>query len=240
MKLPNLIKPVLSFLVILYISVPMAKAQVPGSKEVAVKDFSEIHITTGIELIIRQGSTESAKIVADEALIDAVVVEQAGNSLNIKWELVKSTRKKWLNRTAKIYITYKNLNVIEASDGSSLKTENTINTSILDISVSSGAIVTATIACPELHLKSSSGASALLKGTVGNMRLEASSGSIVNALDLTADYAKVAASSAADLKINVRKELETTSNSGSKIRYMGNPALQNYSGSKGGIVKRIE
>jgi len=240
MKLPNLITPALSLLITLCFSAPRVSAQIQQSKEVPVKDFSEVHTTTGIELIITQGPTESAKIVADETLIDVVLVEQTGNSLNIKWGLVKSTKKRWLNRTAKVFITYKNLNVIEATDGSSVKTENTLKTPGLDISVSSGAIVTAAVECPELHVKTSSGASALLKGTAARMKLEASSASRVNAIDLAADYASVTASSGADLKINVSKELETTSNSGSNIRYKGNPKLQNYSGAKSGTVKKMD
>lgn len=240
MKLLNLIKAALFSLIILCLLTPAASGQVPASKNMALKNFSEVRITTGIELIITQGSTESAKIVTDESLIDAVVIEQAGNSVNIKWGLVKSTKKRWLNRTAKVFLNYKDLNVIEATDGSSVKTENTLKAASLDILVTSGAIVTASIDCPQLHLKTSSGASAVLKGTAASMSLEASSGSMVNTLDLATASAKVTASAGADLKINVSKELETNSNSGSNIRYKGNPVLQNYSGSKSGIVKRID
>lgn len=240
MKSPGLIKSALFLLVITTLTASAAMAQVQASRDVAVKDFSEIHVSTGIDLIITQGPAESAKIVADDALINAVVLEQSGNSINIRWELVKSTRKKWLTRTAKVLITYRNLNVIEASEGSSVKTENVLKSNILSISVTSGAIVTAAIDCPELQMKTNSGASALLNGAVAKLKLESGSGSRVNALDMAADYASVTVSTGADVKLTVAKELEATANSGGNIRYKGTPVVRNTAGSRSGSVKAIQ
>lgn len=236
MKSFQLLKPVLFLLLI---TASAASAQMQQSREVALKQFSEIHVNTGIELIIKQGTTESAKIVADETLIDAIVVEQSGNSVTVNWKLIKSTKKRWLNRTAQVFITYKNLNILEASDGSSVKTENAVKTGILNISVSSGANISATVECPQLQLKTNSGASASLKGIAARMNLEAGSGSRINTLELIADYANVTASSGADVKVNVTKELAATASSGGNIRYKGSAVVENSAGSKSGNVKPI-
>ena len=236
MKSFQLLKPVLFLLLI---TASAASAQMQQSREVALKHFSEIHVNTGIELIITQGTAESAKIVADETLIDAIVVEQSGNSVTVNWKLIKSTKKRWLNRTAQVFITYKNLNILEASDGSSVKTENAVKTGILNISVSSGANVSATVECPQLQLKTNSGASASLKGTAARMNVEAGSGSRINSLELIAEYANVTASSGADVKVNVTKELAATASSGGNIRYKGSAVVENSAGSKSGNVKPI-
>lgn len=240
MKSLRLVKSVLFLFVVTSITASAAIAQVQVSREIALKDFSEIHVTTGIELIITQGAAEHAKIVADDVLIDAIVVEQSGNSVNIKWELIKSTRKRWLNRTAKVFISYQNLNLIEATEGSSVKTENTLKSNILSILVTSGAIVTAGIDCPELQMRTNSGASALLNGNVGKLKLESSSGSRVNAVEMTSGYASVTASSGADVKVSVSKELQATASSGGNIRYKGSPVVENTAGSKSGNVKAIQ
>lgn len=238
MKFLQLTKTAL-FLLLLSSFTLATSAQVEQSREVILKNFSEIHVNTGIEVIITQGETESARIVADESLIDAVVVEQSGNSVNIKWKLIKSTRKRWLTRTAKVFITYKNLNILEASDGSSVKTENAIKSGILNIAISSGAIVSATLDCPQLDIKTSSGASAFLKGAAAKLTLESSSGSRVNTTELLSNYANVTASSGADVKINVSKELQATASSGGNIGYKGSPVVENSAGSKSGNVKAI-
>lgn len=238
----NLLRPIHSALCLLLITgmTSSVMAQVQETREVSIKDFSEIHVTTGIELIITQGATESARIVADQSLIDAVVVEQSGTSINVKWGLIKSTKKRWLNRTAKVFINFKDLNLIEATEGSLVKTENVLKSNILSISVASGANVSAAIECPELQMKTNSGASASLKGSVGKMKLESSSGSRVNTLEMMTSYANVTANSGADVKVTVSKELEATANSGGNIRYKGDPVVENSAGSKSGNVKRLD
>jgi len=238
MKSVQLLKPVLLvFLITAGMSASMAQMQ--QSREVTLKNFSEIHVSSGIELMITQGETESAKVVADQSLIDAVTVEQSGSSVIVSWKLIKSTKKRWLNRTAQVLINYKNLNILEATDGSAVKTENMIKTGILHITVSSGANVSATVESPQLQLKTSSGASALLKGTAAKLKLESNSGSRVNALDLVTDDANVTVSSGADVKVNVSKVLESTANSGGNIRYKGSPVVENSAGSKSGNIKAI-
>ena len=238
MKSLHLFKPAL-FLFLITAFSSVASAQMDRSKEIALKNFSEIHVNTGIELIITQGAAESAKIVADETLIDAIVVEQSGSSVTVSWKLIKSTKKRWVTRTAKVFINYKNLNILEASDGSSIKTENALKTGILAITVSSGAIVSATVESPQLQLKTSSGASALLKGTASKLKLESSSGSRVNALELLTDDADVTAGSGADVKVNVSKTLAATASSGGNIRYKGSAVVENTAGSKSGNVKAL-
>lgn len=237
MKLLNLIRTPAFSLVILCFGFLSVDAQEQQSKNIILSGFSEISVSTGLDLIITRGDTESAKIVATENLIDAVVVEQNGNKVNVKWKPIQSQKKAWLNKTAKVYITYKNLNLLEAGEGSSLKTENTLKTDHLDVFVSSGAIFKADLDCGKLQLKTSSGASATLSGKATEIKMESSSGSLVNALELMADYATVNASSGANIKVNVSKALEPFASSGGRIRYKGNADLKNFTGSKTGVKK---
>jgi len=237
MKLFSSIRTAAFSFVILFPGFSSLRAQEQQSKNVTLSRFSEISISTGLDLVITRGDTESARIVATENLIDAVVVEQAGNKINIKWKLIQSQKKAWLNRKATIYMTYKTLNFLEASSGSSLKTENTLKTDHLDAIVSSGAIIKADIDCGKLELKTSSGASASLSGKATEVKMESSSGSRVNALELVSDYATVNASTGAAIRINVNKSLEPFASTGGRIRYTGNADLKNFTGSKNGVRK---
>ena len=237
MNLLNLIRTAAFSLIIFLLGSSALRAQEQQSRNIALSGFSEISVSTGLDLIITRGNTESAKIVATENLIDAVVVEQAGNKVNVKWKLIQSQKKAWLNRNATVYITYKTLNFLEASSGSSLKTENTLKTDRLDAIVSSGAVIKAAIDCGKLELKTNSGASASLSGKATEIKMESSSGSMVNALELAADYATVTASSGANIRVNVSKSLEPFASSGGRVRYKGNADLKNFTGSKNGVKK---
>lgn len=210
------------------------------TKNVNIKYFSEIAVSAGIELHILQGATESARIVANADVIDEVVVEKNGNKINVGWKENWGFGKKHNNRTAKVYITYKNLNEISASSGSFLKTENAIKTNHLDINASSGANIEAKVACPELELETSSGATVKLTGVANNETLEASSGGTVNALSVAAENAKATASSGGNIELSVSKALETTTSSGGNIGYKGNPSLKDNSAPRRSDVRKID
>jgi len=209
------------------------------TKNLHLTNFSGVSVSAGIELHILQGTTEAEKIVASSDFIDEVVVEKSGSTIKVGWKEHWSFSKMWKNKSAKVYITYKKLNSIAASSGSSLRTENTLKTDHLDASVSSGASIEAKIICADLNLEASSGASAALTGAANNLKLEASSGSSVEAVGLATQYARANTSSGADVRLNVSKALETTSSSGSNIRFKGNATLKNNSERRSSDVSRI-
>lgn len=236
MKSFYLIKPAILILFVLILANLPLQAQ--QTKNVAVSNFSEVSVSAGISLLLTQGSTESAKIVAEEGVIDEVELVKNGSRLSVKWK--ENFGFKWKNRNATVYITYKKLNALKASSGSSLKTQNQLSTDKLDVDVSSGASVNAQISCADLNLETSSGSSAKLTGKATNLMLHSSSGSTVNTKELATEYAKIESSSGADVAVNVTKALETTSSSGSSIRYKGNAALKNNSSSRSSSVSRID
>lgn len=232
----SLIKPALLLLLIASFNPSLSKAQ--ETRNVSIANFSEVSVSAGIELVITQGASESAKIVAKEGVIDEVVIEKNGNSVHVGWkEHMNLTNNPFKNRSAKVYISYKNLNSIGASSGSSLTTENVLKTNKLSVRVSSGASINAKVSCTDIELRTSSGASASLSGTASNMDSQSSSGSTINAVNLVTDYAKVKTSSGADVKVNVNKGLETATSSGGNIRYKGAAALNNTNRRNSGVSR---
>lgn len=234
MKSSFLVKPTLLFLIAATFSTLSLKAQ--ETKNISLSSFSAVTVHAGIELFITQGNSESAKIVAKKDLLDEVLIENNGGTVKVSWK-DNHNSSMWKNKSAKVYITYKKLNSISASSGSSLKTENTLKTDKLDAKASSGASISAKIVSNELQLKASSGASVDIEGTATNMDVKASSGATVKATELATDYANATASSGADIKVNVAKGLETTSSSGGSIRYRGNASLKNNSSRSGNVSK---
>jgi len=229
-----------AFLCLIAMAVSTLTLKAQETKNVAINNFTEVAVGAGIGLYITQGSTESARIVADDDVINDVVLEKSGGRIKVGWKDNWGMKKMWKNRNAKVYITYKKLNSISASSGSSLTTENTLKTDHLDASVSSGASMNAKISCNELQLETNSGASVSLAGTATNMEIKSSSGSSVNAINLATQYARANTNSGADIRINVTKGLETNTSSGSNIRYKGAAALKNTSNSRSSSVSRID
>lgn len=205
------------------------------TKNVAVSNFSELSVSAGIELLITQGSTEGAKIVAKEDVINEVEIEKSGNSVHVGWKRNEGFMNSFKNRKAKVYISYKTLNSISASSGSSVVTENVLSTDRLNAKASSGASIKAKVSCTDLEVHTSSGGSADISGKATNLDASASSGGSLDAYDLSSTYAKAHASSGGSVDINVSKGLEASSSSGGSISYKGDAALNNTSSRKSGI-----
>lgn len=237
MKSLSFIKP--AFLCLTALALNAVSLYAQSSRNVAVSNFTKLSVSAGIEMLITQGTTESAKIVAESDMIDEVVVRKNGNTLSVGWKDNWSFRKMSKEKKAKVYISYKTLNCLEASSGSHIQTVNLLKTDHLEASASSGATVDAKISCRELDLSSSSGASVSLAGSAQTMKVESSSGSTIDAVSLNTTYTKAAASSGADLKINVSKALETRTSSGGNISYKGAAALNDHSNSRNSGVSRI-
>lgn len=234
MKSFSLIKPALLCFIAVAMGTLSLKAQ--STKNVAVSNFSEVSVSAGIQLLITQGSSESAKIVANSDVIDEVEITKSGSEVKVGWKSNWGF-KNHNNRNAKVYISYKKLNSLSASSGSSIQTENPLKTDRLSASASSGASINANITSSDLQVEISSGATITLTGKTTNLKLQASSGASVSTANLTAEYGTAEASSGASVTVNVTKALETRASSGGNIRYKGDASLKNNSSRSGSVSK---
>lgn len=201
-----------------------------------VKEFNEIKVSSGIDLYLEMGDTESVKIVADDEIIDEVVTEVKDGTLRIYMK-----RNNWFNwggnKTRKAYVTVKELTVLQASSGSDVRSENTLKGESLDVRASSGSDIEIDVFYKNLSCETSSGSDARLSGITKTFKAEASSGSDIKASELESKICKVRASSGSDATVNVSDELYAKASSGADIKYYGNPGIRDTDESSGGDVR---
>lgn len=238
MKTNYLIKLIFLFLIGMSFNSLVLRAQ--ETRKVTVSNFSGVSVSTGIELYLTQGTTEAAKVVALEGVVNEVQVEVKDNNLIVKFRESNGLTGMWKNRKAKVYVTYKSLNSISATSGSSAVTENVLKTDKLSAKATSGAELKLNVICKDLEVHATSGADAELTGKATNIDFKATSGADIKAYELVTDYGRVGVTSGADVKLTVNKGLETTSTSGGSIRYKGSASLNNHSSSRTGDVKRVD
>ena len=202
-----------------------------------VKNFNAVDVSTGIQLYITMGNTESLKIEASEKIINNVRSEVRNGTLHIYVKktgiLFPSFRS---NSSIKAYLSVKELNRLQASAGAQVKSENTIKGNALDLGASSGSHVNMDLAYQELNINSSSGAQMKVKGITKNLKAATSSGGSVNAADLQSEYGRINASSGGHITVNTTTEITASASSGGSIRYSGNPRNKNINKSSGGSV----
>ena len=206
------------------------------------KDFHAIEVSHGIELLLQQGNEEALAIsAAGKELQDAVKTEVVNGELRI---YIKQSMEKWWRqlrsegKKVKAYVSFKNLDRIEASSGAKATIDGSLTAQSLSVELSSGASLHGEVKLGKLRLEGSSGAASNIKGNVQELDIEASSGAHLNGYGLVAEKGKAHASSGAKIELSVNKEIIANANSGGAISYKGESAVREHNTSSGGKIRR--
>ena len=203
-----------------------------------VSSFHAIEVSNGINLIIKQGSSEAVAVSASSPEIRSRLKTEVENGKlkiyfdNHGWH-DQTTRKE-----LKAYVSFKNLDGLDANSGADASTDGNINVGNLNISLSSGADFKGTVTASELNVDQSSGSDMDIKGKVNSLKVSTSSGSDFNGYDLISENCIADASSGSDIEITVNKALQADASSGGGINYKGNGVITSVSNSSGGRVKK--
>lgn len=224
-------------LLFIVVSSYITKAQ--DTKTVEIKNINSVTVSSGIDLYLTQGNSESLNIKASSDLLKNVVVESSGGNLTIKMKEGINWGSMFKNQTIKAYLNFKILSALTASGGSDVYSQNQVRADKFALRSSGGSDVKLNLICKDLQLQTSGGSDVKLTGKAENMVLQTSGGSDVDAYDFVVDYAKVTASGGSDANINVTKGLEAGASGGSDVHYKGNASLKKTSSSKSGDVTKV-
>lgn len=205
-----------------------------------VNSFNAIDVSAGVDLYLKMGTTEEVKVVADDDVIDEIVTEVKNGTLHIYMKKQKLFNFFNFGSTSarKVYVTVATLKRIHASSGSDVRSENTLQGDILEISSSSGADVALDVVYKNVSLDASSGADIKISGKAKTVRASASSGSDINARNLEAVVVHASASSGADIAVHATDEIYANASSGGDVSYYGNPSVKDIEESSGGDVSK--
>lgn len=225
--------------VLFFASIISINALAQSSRSVNVNNFNNIGVSSGIDLYLTQGNSESLVIKGREEIIKNVIVEQKNGGLTIKYKEGINWKRLFKDNDIDVYVTYKNLTALSASGGSDVNTQNTLKTNKISISASGGSDMELNIVCKDISIAASGGSDIDLKGSAENMVLNSSGGSDIDAYSFKVNYAKVNTTGGSDANIYVEKGLEANATGGSDIKYKGGAALKKTSNSKSGDVIHV-
>lgn len=197
-------------------------------------NFTEVRGSSGLDVYLTHGETPQIIVEADENLLPYIETEIEGGKLKISTSgnIGRSTAKK-------VFVTFTELNRIEASSGAEVVTNSVVESQNLSLRSSSGADLEVSVFSENLIAKASSGAEMVISGKASNLEADASSGSEIEAKDLKVITCKAEASSGAEVIVNVKDRLTTNATSGGEINYYGNPVSVDSNKSRSGSVKKM-
>jgi Putative auto-transporter adhesin, head GIN domain len=204
-----------------------------------VSGFHGIRISTGIQLIIKQGNTDAVAVsAASKEDRDNIKTEVENGVLKIYFD--NKWYKNWNvnGKRLKAYVSFKQIDILHGSSGSSTTVDGSMSGNNMKIELSSGADFKGAVEVGNLTLDGGSGATAHISGKAQSVNVEASSGAGFYGYDLVSDKCDADASSGGVIEVSVNKELSAEASSGGDIRYKGTGVITRVSTSSGGSIKK--
>jgi len=191
------------------------------TEEYAFTDFTEVEISSAFEFEIKQSSSYSINITADDNVIDYVQVSQDGQTLKIGLGTVT-----WFGPvTLRASVTMPQLSGLTVSGASRGDIYDFSSTEDLDITVSGASKVTGDITAGNVEFDISGASTIQLEGSANDMVASVSGAGRFNLDDFTVNNADVNFSGASSGTVNLNGRLDANLSGASRLWYIGEPTM---------------
>ena len=199
--------------------------------------FHAIKISGGMDLYLSQSSTESIAVSASEERYKAAIKTVVENgTLRIYYEGEKLWGVK--NRKLKVYLSFRDLDKLDASGATDVHVAGTITVPSLDMVLSGACDFKGAVKVDKLNMDLSGASDVKISGSAVNVKIESSGASDVKGFDLVSEFCTAKASGASDINITVNKELNAYASGASDIYFKGSGLIRDLHNSGASNVSR--
>ena len=190
-----------------------------------VSGFDALSLDYPAEVVVKQGTSESLTIEAEDNLLPQLVTEVRNGTLHIENGERDYNKRVNPTKVIRITITVKNLNEIDFSAAGTL-TADGLKGDSLHISLSgAGNVTLKNLKYAELTANLSGAGKITASGTVTNLSLDISGLGNVEGADLTTQKADVEISGTGSATLRVEKSLNASISGAGSITYYGSPTV---------------
>ena len=195
-------------------------------------------MSSGLSVTLEKSDNPRVEYTIKKGKEENLVIKVKNGVLYVK---TKSNFGGWGNSIeANVTIYYEALDQVSVAAGTTLRSDDVITASDMDVEVSSGSTAKLVVEAKTIDVEVSSGATLRIKGEAERGKFEASSGSTLNGSGFEVDHAQAEASSGATLMIHVNDSLDAEANSGASIRYSGSVSNVKSDDGWSGSIKRAK
>jgi len=197
-------------------------------------DFTRIDVSESFKVIVKQDSSNTITVTADDNILKYIRTTVSGGTLRIY------TKKNLCNSGEMIVkVPVRMLEGLKASDAAEIVSDGKLNGRDVNIHLSDGSHITADLTATKVTIRSSDASELDLKGQASSSEVQLSDGSKVYAKDFVAGSTWVRASDGSYGEVNVLNTLNVHGSDGSVIKYHGNPQTVNANNSDGASVEKV-
>ena len=203
----------------------MAGRRIRGSGHVITENRSEsgfniIDISGAIDVYVRQDSSTSVKVEADDNILEYIEVHTNGSTLEIYTEA--NIRLKPSNKI-KVYVTNPEYKGFQVSGASSIHSENEITSpDVLHVDLNGASEGKLELNAPKVSVNLTGASNANIRGKTKDFEGGASGASEIRGFDLLTENADVDASGASSIEIYASVKIAGQASGASSINYKGN------------------
>ncbi len=180
--------------------------------------FKELKVFSGLTVNIQKAEKSHIEITGKKS--SEVVVKNINGRLKISMKFPETFHGSEVN----IKLFYANdLLLIDANEGATVGTKETIEQQSIEIKVQEGAIINIPVKAKYLTGKAVSGGQLFVNGSVESQDIELTTGGIYKGYKLSSNKTDITSSSGSIGQINVSKVLNAKVSLGGTIFYKGNP-----------------
>jgi len=188
--------------------------------------FDKIKISGGIDLFLTQSDEEAVVVSASQDKFkECIKTVVENNTLKIYYfaDKVLDILK---NKKLRVYVSFKNLEMVDASGASDVQVAGVITVSSLTLNLSGASDFKGAVKVSDLKMDLSGASDVTIKGIAGTVSIESSGASDVKGYELVTDICSAKASGASDVNITVNKELTANASGSSDISYKGEGVIK--------------
>jgi len=200
-----------------------------------MNDFTRLDISGGFKINLKQDSSLTVSVTADDNLMKYIHASLDGDKLRIY-------SKKNLCGSSEIVLNIgvKNLEVIKISGGINLATDGKLITKDLHLELNGASKIDMDLNAANVFTEGSGSTDMTLRGQASSHKIEFAGSGKVKALDFVVGSYDIETTGASDCSINVLKDLNIKTTGAADIKYRGNPTSVNTSKTGAASVTKIE
>lgn len=188
-----------------------------------ITGFHAVSSSGSFDVELRQGNTEAVKVEADAEVINEIVTEVKGGTLQIHSKNTHNWGNFWNNRHIQIYVTAKNLDNISLSGSGDFKIANQFNANDLALRISGSGDFSGAINVKTVAVSISGSGDFRISGKAEESTVGISGSGDFNAGSLITKSTAIRVSGSGDANVYASEKLDAVVNGSGDVHYGGHP-----------------
>lgn len=199
-----------------------------------LSSFNKVVLTNNANVYLRQGSSQSVEVEAQQNIIDNLVTEVSDGTWKIRFD--DPVRR---SEGITVYITIPTLEAVRISGSGNLKGENTFTgINELGVSISGSGNISLEVEANIVDTHISGSGDIRLAGRTDKHGISISGSGDVEAYNLSSGACKVRISGSGDCEVEVQDDLEVRISGSGDVNYKGRPRISSRISGSGDINGR--